>query len=391
MKKQSKFLLGVCAAILFSLPSMAAETQLVTATGYGMSVEEAKRAAVRSAVEAVVGTMVDAETLVKNDELVEDKILSYSAGMVENVEFIGEPKQDSAGLVKVHVQVTVRKTELAERLKAVTRASAEVDGESLYRQVLAERQKAQFNQQNLEEAGKIMQNLFGPDRLEGLIKFEPDAENNGSPIALNPKTGRVSVSVKGGVDLAVYKRFTDEVIEKLEPMATNKVAGTPRGIKITKDGSFAISQEGRIGIGGGQGVSILRNARSMEAVGLKFDKDKWRLLRAQLKRLNKYAFVVSVSLLDRMGEKIKSTEFQIHVLVPETDGEYYLDRYGFHHAKSEEEIKIRQNNLIMIPACQAGKANWTPVVRKNISFGVLQPEDLREIASVVVEVALPSR
>ena len=391
MRPPQQSFLVACSAILLSVAAMADETQLVTATGYGMSVEEAKRAAVRSAVEAVVGTLIDAETLIENDELIQDKILSYSAGMVEEVKFIGVPMKNSAGLVQVHVQVQVKKTQLVERLKAVTRASAAVDGENLYQQVLAEQQKALFNQQNLEEAGKIMQGLFLPERLEGLLKFEPDAEENGSPVVLNAKTGKVSVSVKGGINLAAYKQFTDEIIEKLEPMATNKVTGTARGIKVAKNDSFDISPEGRIGIGGGQGVSILRNTRSMETVGLEFDKDKWRLLRTQLKQLNKYSFVVSVSLLDKMGEKIKSAEFRTHVLIPETDGEYYVDRYGARSWRNEEARERRGNNLIMIPACQTEKANWTPIIRKSISFGVLQPEDLRDIASVVVEVSMPSR
>ncbi len=391
MRTPKKSFLVACSAILLSVAAMADEIQLVTATGYGMSVEEAKRAAVRSAVEAVVGTLIDAETLIENDELIQDKILSYSAGMVEEVKFIGVPKKNPAGLVRVHVQVQVKKTQLGERIKAVTRTSAEVNGESLYQQVLAEQQKAQFNKQNLEEAGKIMQGLFLPERLEGLLKFEPDAGDNGSPIALNAKTGKVSVSVKGGINLAAYKQFTDEIIEKLEPMATNKVTGTARGINVTKNDSFNISPEGRIGIGGGQGVSILRSTRSMETVGLEFDMDKWRLLRTQLKQLQKIAFTVSVSLLDKMGEKIKSAEFQIHVLIPETDGGCYLNRWGGQVYRRDEERKRRANNLVMIPGCRARKSEWTSMVRESISLGVLQPEDLRDIASVVVEVSMPSR
>lgn len=46
----------------------------VVATGYGTTVREATKAALRSAVEQVVGTMVDATTLVENDKLIEDEI-----------------------------------------------------------------------------------------------------------------------------------------------------------------------------------------------------------------------------------------------------------------------------------------------------------------------------
>jgi len=53
----------------------------VVATGYGTTVREATSAALRSAVEQVVGTMIDATTIVENDKIIEDEILSHSAGM----------------------------------------------------------------------------------------------------------------------------------------------------------------------------------------------------------------------------------------------------------------------------------------------------------------------
>lgn len=192
MRQQFHSICAACAAILISAASIAADTQLVTATGYGMNVEEAKRAAVRAAVEAVVGTMVDAETLVENDKLVQEKILSYSAGLVEDVKFIGEPDTAPSGLVTVRVQAKVVKTALVERIQAATRAEATVDGESLYQQLLQAKQ-------NLDDAGKIMEDLFKPERIQGLLKFEPDMDN-GNPISVDAMTGEATVAIKGGVN-----------------------------------------------------------------------------------------------------------------------------------------------------------------------------------------------
>lgn len=61
----------------------------VVSTGYGTTVREATKAALRSAVESVVGTMVDATTLVENDKLIEDEILTYSAGMIAATKIMG--------------------------------------------------------------------------------------------------------------------------------------------------------------------------------------------------------------------------------------------------------------------------------------------------------------
>ena len=72
-------------AIFLSAVLFAQDTEQlvdVVATGYGSTVREATKAAFRAAVEQVVGTMVDATTLVENDKLIEDEILSYSAGMI---------------------------------------------------------------------------------------------------------------------------------------------------------------------------------------------------------------------------------------------------------------------------------------------------------------------
>ena len=360
-----KILLAACAALLLPLAALAAETQLVTATGYGMSVEEAKKAAVRAAVESVVGTMVDAETLVENDELVQDKILSYSAGMVEDVKIIGVPKKNPAGLVMVRAQVKVRKTELAERVKATIKTSIKIDGESLYQQVA-------FNQRNFNDADGIFQNLFNPDRLPGLMKFEPDTDN-GSPVSVNPRTGEVTVSIKGGVNLAAYKQWIDEITAKLGPMATDKVADS-NVFGLEEDGTFYWSHAGNVNIlwkldGYRNGLCILRSFRSGEVVGWAFDEDKWASLKKRMYPCEGAEWTVSVSLVDKMGEKIKSADVEL-------GGAFF--------------ISGRENNSCIIPAYQLleGTYNYAagPFERAKVSLGRLQAQDLRDVDSVIVEV-----
>jgi hypothetical protein len=350
MKQPSPFLLAACTTILFALPAVAAETQLVTATGYGMNVEEAKKAAVRAAVESVVGTLVDAETLVENDELVRDKILSYSAGMVEDVKIVGEPTRNPAGLMAVPVRVKVKKTQLAERVKATIKTSAKIDGESLY-------QKASFNQENNKDAAAIMRKLFSPERMQGLLKFEPDIEGR-RKVSVNQATGEVSVPFKGGINMEVYKQWTDEIIGKLGPMAKKKVADVVE--TINRDSDINLVQ--------GQGLCILRSYRSGEVVGLKFDKEKWALLEKRLQDCNRCKWVVSVSLLDKTGETIKSTKMQL---------------------KSVGISPCGYNSFGIFPAYQPLPINrdcFFP--RGRVPLGRLQTQELRDIDSVTVEVSV---
>lgn len=365
MKQQSKFLLAACAAILFSLSVMAAETQLVTATGYGMSVDEAKRAGVRAAVEAVVGTIVDAETLVENDELVDDKILSYSTGMVEDVKIVGVPKKNSAGLVKVRVQVKVRKTELVERVNNAIKTTAKIDGESLY-------QKVTFNQQNLNDAGSIMQSLFSPERMQGLLKFEPDMDKR-NPIDVDMTTGEVTVAIKGGVDLAAYKQWTDEIIEKLGPMALEK---SRERINTSWFVPSVIDRD----LQRDMHLNILQSIRSGEAIRLKFDKNKYALLEKQLwpysANGSETPWLISVSLLDKMGKEIKGAEFQAGLnygIICETA--LFPALQGLHQIFPELQILDYTKELGLF-------------YKVNVSFGALSVQDLREIDSVTCEVSV---
>ncbi len=44
--------------------------------------------------------MIDAETLVKNDQVNSDQVLTFSAGMVKGYKDVGQPKRE-AGLYRV--------------------------------------------------------------------------------------------------------------------------------------------------------------------------------------------------------------------------------------------------------------------------------------------------
>ena len=72
-------------------PSADAQPQVmdVVATGVGADPEQAKQNAFSAAIEQVVGVLVDAETIVKNDEVVRDEVLTFSRGYVNEFKEIG--------------------------------------------------------------------------------------------------------------------------------------------------------------------------------------------------------------------------------------------------------------------------------------------------------------
>ena len=76
------------------------KTKVVIATGVGETEHEAIKDAGRSAVKEAVGMFLVSETIVENDELIKDEVLSVSDGFVSKFRTISKGK-DEDGLVEV--------------------------------------------------------------------------------------------------------------------------------------------------------------------------------------------------------------------------------------------------------------------------------------------------
>ncbi len=106
--------------------TMGNDTQEVIAKGVGAIIggDEAKARddaldnALRAAVEQVVGTMVQSETLVKNYMLVEDNIYRQSRGYVQKYEIIGENRRGD-NILEVTIRAVVKKGDLKSDLEAI--------------------------------------------------------------------------------------------------------------------------------------------------------------------------------------------------------------------------------------------------------------------------------
>lgn len=103
-----------------------AQAQEVVATGLGAILagdevkarEDAISAALRNAVEQVVGTMIESQTLVENYQMVEDKIFSKTAGYVQKYDVISSRKQSDSSL-EVTVRAVVKLSDLRNDVDAI--------------------------------------------------------------------------------------------------------------------------------------------------------------------------------------------------------------------------------------------------------------------------------
>ncbi len=89
---------------------------LVKVTGRGVGVDRAAalKDAYRDAVERAVGLYVDAEQMVKNDEIVSDKILTQSNAYIEKCDIVKETSEN--GVVMVKILAEVKRRDLVKRI-----------------------------------------------------------------------------------------------------------------------------------------------------------------------------------------------------------------------------------------------------------------------------------
>jgi hypothetical protein len=117
MKKNARILPGYAAGILvFGIFTFASDARTITAEGYGNSQDAAVRSALRSAVEQGVGLRVASESMVKNFQLISDKILSNTQGYVSSFKVNSSTRE--FGAIKVSVTAEVAMGRLDDDLAA---------------------------------------------------------------------------------------------------------------------------------------------------------------------------------------------------------------------------------------------------------------------------------
>jgi hypothetical protein len=119
-----------------------AAAQAVIAEGIGMTAEEALKDAFRNAVRQVVGAVVDAETLVKNDEIISDQILTCSDGLIQSYQELSS--REDSGLVHKRILARVVRRSVLARLGEMNLTAKPVKGPDLAASVLT-RQEAREN------------------------------------------------------------------------------------------------------------------------------------------------------------------------------------------------------------------------------------------------------
>ncbi|MBN1970776.1 MAG: hypothetical protein JXR48_10590 [Candidatus Delongbacteria bacterium] len=135
---------------LFSI-LMANNSEKIEGTGYGDSQESAFKSAMRDALIKVVGTYITSTSIVDNYTLINDQIINFSSGFVEDTKTVSVNKDDS-GLYTVVIEATVKKGEVKKKLESFKgiRMEFSVSGDKVDQAIA----KVNFNKENMEELAK---------------------------------------------------------------------------------------------------------------------------------------------------------------------------------------------------------------------------------------------
>lgn len=339
----------------------------VVSTGHGLTVREATKAALRSAVEQVVGMMVDATTLVENDELIEDEILSYSAGMIAASQVIGEPKKSEDGIYSVKIKATVKKGRLEEKLRGASAANVALDGADLFARMTAA-------QDNLQDAEAMIKDVMA--KHIACVVAEPIPGKSGkSPIDLDPKTGEVFVNVHVRIDQVKYTQFANEVVEKIGAMATNRIKLNSKDYKPGGNYEYVYKTSE-------YPFLVMTSFRTGSAVAFEVDEN---ILNALRSAADTGSLAVAVTLYDKLGSEIAEKHLALNN--DRTDASKYISIFA-----------CPDNLAIVLPFYDSYAYTYSYGISENsgrehknngkyrVSLGCFTPDELKSVGNLKIKV-----
>ena len=101
----------------------------IIASALGATRDQALASAQLTAVEQALGRLIDVETIIENDTVIRDSVLSATNGFIERFTVLSETKEGD--LFRVRIRAIVRSGKLAERIKTLTKVTVAVEGGNL--------------------------------------------------------------------------------------------------------------------------------------------------------------------------------------------------------------------------------------------------------------------
>lgn len=189
----------------------------VVVIGIGKDSDSALRNAFRAALEEVLGVLVDSETLVNNDDVISDNILSYSGGYVEKHEIIKGPDIKD-GLVIVEIKALVAESQLMGKLKSYDIQIKSIDGQSLFGEVVS---KIDQHKSSINITKDIFKG-FPENIIEAYAVGKPEMSKNNTTLSLN---------IQAKINYDKYQLMATKIKQTLDRIA-NKIDYVQQGNEL---------------------------------------------------------------------------------------------------------------------------------------------------------------
>ena len=176
---------------------------VVEAKGSGKDRDEALKDAFRDAVRKVVGAYVQEDTIVQNDQVIKDQVLTYSGGCVKDHGIVADYKDGS-----ITIWALVEQDKVIKRLKAASVSVKEVAGGKIWDEIQSKRWKEKEAEAMLRSALKG----FPANCMKAEVVGEPKYKDKGSKI-------QATVNVQFSADEKAFDAFRDRLLTVLDHIA----------------------------------------------------------------------------------------------------------------------------------------------------------------------------
>lgn len=326
------------------------ETIEVVVVGMGKDSDQALKNALRAAVRQAVGGIVDSKTLVENDEVISDRILSHSGGYVEKYDVLGEPKSED-GLVSIQIKAKVKALELREKLESEKITLASFDGSNYSAEAFTRRLQEESAVEILEEV------------LAGFPKEYMTVKMVGEPV-VNDKKDKLTVKVEVGLDADKAK----SLIKQLDAFLRTAAEVKTLRLKVSKERSgFSVTPS--VAISNNIVLLTSVNAARTNGIAKAYPLTK-EMKEFMAKRYHERDPYVTIDLLDKDGEIMAGNHYKIPL-----------------------PHKFGSDRFIFLPFLTDNSASYsdfrpaTATAQLSYSFDV-NAEELAEIANVKMEITM---
>ena len=159
----------------------AASQKKITVTSVGESPTAAEKQAITDAVRQAVGAYIDSNTIVQNEEVIRDRILSVSDGFVKEYKPTAPAHKREDGLYEITIEATVETKKVVQALKENNIISGEVAGQNLWAE-------ASTKVMNAQDAVTMLETKI-PELIKSVVTITP-LDKDGKPFITKDASGK---------------------------------------------------------------------------------------------------------------------------------------------------------------------------------------------------------